>query len=185
MDPRWQASAVTFREHAGERPAWIAASTHPEEEAAVVAIHRRLRERWPDLLLLWAPRHPERFRPVSQAAIDAGWRVATRRLTRWPDGDDAVFVVDTLGELMDFYACAPVAFVGGSLQDIGGHNMLETAAVGTAVVTGPHLHNFDDIARQLRSVEATCRGRGDDSVGDAREDLLDDEPRSTAVAPAA
>src|SRR3546814_10864767 len=78
MDPRWQASAVTFREHAGERPAWIAASTHPEEEAAVVAIHKRLRERWPDLLRLWAPRHPERFRPVSQAAIDAGWRVATR-----------------------------------------------------------------------------------------------------------
>src|SRR3546814_16755598 len=81
-------------------------------------------------MLLWAPRHPERFRPVSQAAIDAGWRVATRRLTRWPDGDDAVFVVDTLGELMDFYACAQVAFVGGSLQDIGGHKMLEPAAVG-------------------------------------------------------
>src|SRR3546814_3128644 len=84
-------------------------------------------------MLLWAPRHPERFRPVSQAAIDAGWRVATRRLTRWPDGDDAVFVVDTLGELMDFYACAQVAFVGGSLQDIGGHNM----QIGRAHVCTP------------------------------------------------
>src|SRR3546814_12570022 len=87
-----------------------------------------------DLLLLWAPRHPERFRPVSQAAIDAGWRVATRRLTRWPDGDDAVFVVDTLGEQMDFYACAKVAFVGVSLQDTGGPNSLAPAAVCTAVV---------------------------------------------------
>src|SRR3546814_6208180 len=85
------------------------------------------------------------------------WRVATRRLTRWPDGDDAVFVVDTLGELMDFYACAQVAFVGGSLQDIGGHNMLEPAAVGTAVVTGPHLHNFADIARQLRRDRKSTR----------------------------
>src|SRR5690606_21315972 len=64
-DPRWQASAATFREHAGPRPVWIAASTHPEEEAVVVAIHQRLRQRWPDLLLLWAPRHPERFRPAS------------------------------------------------------------------------------------------------------------------------
>ena len=184
MDPRWQASAATFREHAGARPAWIAASTHPDEEEAVVAIHRRLRERWPDLLLLWAPRHPERFRPVSQAAIDAGWRVATRRLTRWPDRDDAVFVVDTLGELMDFYACAQVAFVGGSLQDIGGHNMLEPAAVGTAVVTGPHLHNFADIARQMRGVDAMCVGEDADAVGDAIEALLADDARRAEMAAA-
>src|SRR5690606_39386954 len=88
-DPRWRELAATFGEHAGQRPAWIAASTHPEQEPAVVAIHPRLRERWPDLLLLLAPRHPERVRPVSQAAIEAGWRVATRRLTRWPDRDDA------------------------------------------------------------------------------------------------
>src|SRR3546814_8601661 len=132
-------------------------------------------------MLLWAPRHPERFRPVSQAAIDAGWRVATRRLTRWPDGDDAVFVVDTLGELMDFYACAQVAFVGGSLQDIGGHNMLEPAAVGTAVVTGPHLHNFADIARQLRSVDAMCVGEDADAVGDAIEALLRSEEHTSEL----
>ena len=61
--------------------------------------------------------------------------------------DDDVFVVDTLGELMTFYACADVAFVGGSLQPIGGHNLLEPAAVGTAIVTGPHLHNFAEIAQ--------------------------------------
>ncbi|MDN5782119.1 MAG: 3-deoxy-D-manno-octulosonic acid transferase, partial [Luteimonas sp.] len=175
---------ATFREHAGERLAWIAASTHPEEEAAVIAIHQRLRERWPDLLLLWAPRHPERFRPVSQAAIEAGWRVATRRLTRWPDRDDAVFVVDTLGELMDFYACAQVAFVGGSLQDIGGHNLLEPAAVGTAVVTGPHLHNFADIARQMRAADALCVCDTADAVGDAIAALLADNARREAMAAA-
>ncbi|HZW19105.1 MAG TPA: lipid IV(A) 3-deoxy-D-manno-octulosonic acid transferase [Luteimonas sp.] len=183
-DPRWQASAATFREHAGARPVWIAASTHPEEEAMVVAIHQRLRQRWPDLLLLWAPRHPERFRPASQAAIDAGWRVATRRLTRWPDPDDAVFVVDTLGELMDFYACAQVAFVGGSLQDIGGHNVLEPAAVGTAVVTGPHLHNFADIARQMQAAGAMVVGQDVDAVADAVEALLADEARRSEMAAA-
>ena len=180
-DPRWKASVATFRGNAGERPVWIAASTHPEEEAAVVAIHRRLRERWPDLLLLWAPRHPERFRPASQAAIDAGWRVATRRLTRWPDPGDDVFVVDTLGELMDFYACAQVAFVGGSLQDIGGHNLLEPAAVGTAVVTGPHLHNFADIARQMQAAGAMVVGQDAEAVGAAVEALLGDDERRAAM----
>ena len=66
--------------------------------AAIIAIHRQLRVRWPHLLLLWAPRHPERFKAVTQASVDAGWRVSTRKLTRWPDRDDAVFVIDTLGE---------------------------------------------------------------------------------------
>lgn len=143
-----------FRVRAGDRPAWIAASTHADEEAAVIAIHRQLRGRWPDLLLLWAPRHPERFRAVAQQCVEAGWRVATRRFTHWPDRDDAVFVIDTLGELVPFYGCAQVAFVGGSLQDIGGHNLLEPAAVGTAIVTGPHLHNFSDIAARMRAAGA-------------------------------
>ena len=181
IDPRGQASAAKFAQHAGTRPVWIAASTHEEEEAAVIAIHRRLRERWPDLLLLWAPRHPERFRAVAQACVGSGWRVATRRLTHWPDGDDAVFVIDTLGELMDFYACADVAFVGGSLQDIGGHNLLEPAAVGTAVVSGPHLHNFVDIARQLDNAGALLIGADADAVGDAIEMLLGDADARVAM----
>src|SRR5690606_6364218 len=67
-----------FRGRIGGRPVWIAASTHADEEAPVLAMHARLRERRPDLLLLWAPRHPERFRAVVQQSVDAGWRVATR-----------------------------------------------------------------------------------------------------------
>ncbi len=166
--------ATAFRERIGARPTWIAASTHAEEEAAVVAIHRRLRTRWPDLLLLWAPRHPERFRAVTQQAVEAGWRVATRQLTQSPDADDAVFIVDTLGELMRFYACADVAFVGGSLQQVGGHNLLEPAATGTAIVTGPHLHNFVDIARQLSRADALVIAPDADAVGVAVAALLAD-----------
>jgi 3-deoxy-D-manno-octulosonic-acid transferase len=108
----------------------------------------------PDLLLLWAPRHPERFRAVAEQARSAGWRVSTRARGGWPQRDDAVFVVDTLGELVNFYACADVAFVGGSLQAIGGHNLLEPAATGTAIVTGPHLHNFAEIAHRLEHAGA-------------------------------
>jgi 3-deoxy-D-manno-octulosonic-acid transferase len=184
-DPRVPDFVADFRQRIGARPVWIAASTHGEEEAAVIAIHQRLRARWPDLLLLWAPRHPERFKPVAQAAVDAGWRVATRRLTHGPDRDDSVFVIDTLGELMLFYACADVAFVGGSLEDIGGHNLLEPAAAGTAMVTGPHLRNFADIAAQLEAAGALRIGADADAVGDALEALLADTDARAAMAAAA
>ena len=173
-----------FHARAGMRPAWIAASTHEGEEAAVVAMHRRLRARWPDLLLLWAPRHPERFRAVVDHAHGAGWRVATRRLTHWPGADDEVFVVDTLGELLSFYACADVAFVGGSLVEIGGHNLLEPAAVGTAIVTGPKLHNFTEIARRLDEAGALRIGADADAVAASLEQLLADATMRDAMSAA-
>jgi len=176
--------ARAFRSRIGQRLVWIAASTHLEEEADVLAIHRRLRKRWPDLLLLWAPRHPERFQPVIQAAIRAKWRVATRQLTGWPDHQDVVFVLDTLGELRQFYACADAAFVGGSLSMTGGHNLLEPAAVGTPVVTGPHLHNFSDIARNLREAGALKIGQDAAAVGVLLETLLADETARMAMAAA-
>ncbi|MGY0634648.1 lipid IV(A) 3-deoxy-D-manno-octulosonic acid transferase [Luteimonas sp. A478] len=185
VDPGLAEFARQFRQRAGERPTWIAASTHVDEEAAVLAIHARLSKRWPDLLLLWAPRHPERFRAVTQQAVEAGMRTATRTLTREPDSADAVFVIDTLGELTSFYACADVAFVGGSLQDVGGHNLLEPASTGTAIVTGPHLHNFADIARRLREVDALCVGRDAEAVGAELERLLEDPQRRSQMAGAA
>ena len=169
-----------FRDRLGTRPVWIAASTHEDEEAAVVAIHRRLRERWPDLLLLWAPRHPERFARVAEQSRAAGWTVASRTASPWPAGDDQVFVVDTLGELMAFYACADVAFVGGSLQPIGGHNLLEPAAVGTPMVTGPHLHNFIDISRRLQKAGALEIANDAEGVGACLQRLLErDDARAT------
>ncbi len=158
------AFAGECRVHAGPRPVWIAASTHADEEAAIIGMHRRLRARHPDLLLLWAPRHPERFRVVAEHARAAGWQVSTRSRAHWPQAGDAVFVVDTLGELLSFYACADVAFVGGSLQAIGGHNLLEPAAAGTPIVTGPHLHNFVEIAQRLEAVGAVRIGADAEAV---------------------
>lgn len=164
------------------RPVWIAASTHEDEEAPVLAIHARLRKRWPDLLLLWAPRHPERFPRVAESARAAGWNVGTRRGEGWPSTGNDVFVLDTLGELMAFYACADVAFVGGSLQAIGGHNLLEPAAVGTPAVTGPHLHNFSEISRRLTEADALVIAPDAAGVGDAVEALLADDARRQAMA---
>ena len=184
IPPGVDALARDFASRAGDRPAWIAASTHEGEESAVVAMHARLRARRPGLLLLWAPRHPERFRAVAQLAVEPGWRVATRKLTHWPDTADEVFVIDTLGELTAFYACAQVAFVGGSLQPVGGHNLLEPAAVGTPVVTGPHLHNFTEIARRMKGAGALCAEPDADAVGAALDRLLGDPAERARMAAA-
>ena len=173
-----------FKARARQRPVWIAASTHEDEEAAVIAMHRSLRTRWPDLLLLWAPRHPERFPRVAEQAQSVGWKVATRRAATWPGDDSDVFVIDTLGELMAFYACADVAFVGGSLQPVGGHNLLEPAAVGTPMVTGPHLHNFAEISKRLR--EAGALEIRDDAPGVALAlGALLEDPQARAARSAA
>ena len=172
------------RRHCGDRPAWIAASTHEEEEAPVIAIHRRLRAVFPDLLLLWAPRHPERFRQVAEHARASGWQVGTRSRARWPQPGDGVFLVDTLGELMNFYACADAAFVGGSLQPVGGHNLLEPAATGTAIVTGPHLHNFAEISRRLEQAGALRVGADADGVANELAALLGDPARREQMAEA-
>lgn len=161
-----------FLARSGMRPAWIAASTHPDEETAVLVAHRALRQAFPDALMLWAPRHPERFKAAHDQARSFGFRTATRSRNAWPDASDAVFVIDTLGELGKFYNCADVAFVGGSLQPIGGHNLLEPAAVGVPILTGPHLHNFSDIARQLSAAGGMQIVDGPEALGERLVELM-------------
>lgn len=175
-----QAEATGFvdafrAQRAAQGPVWIAASTHEDEETAVLEAHRAVLARHPDALLLWAPRHPERFRAVVQRLREHGLATGTRSEQRWPTREQA-FVVDTLGELTRFYACASVAFVGGSLQPVGGHNLLEPAATRTAILTGPHLHNFADIARRLREAEALRIVPDAGLLGPAVLALLEDAP---------
>lgn len=164
-----------FRQHVpATRPVWIAASTHEGEEQAVIDIHARLLLRHPDALLLWAPRHPERFPRVDALAREQGWHVTTRSGQQWPQAGSQVFVINTLGELMPFFACAQVAFVGGSLQAIGGHNLLEPAAMGTATVTGPYLHNFAEISRRMNEAGALRICDDAAGVGSTVQALLED-----------
>ena len=167
--------AMFETQRASNGTVWIAASTHEDEEAAVLDAHRALLRHRPDALLLWAPRHPERFRAVAQRAREAGLAVAIRSEQGWPGPATRVFVIDTLGELTRFYACAQVAFVGGSLQPIGGHNLLEPAATGTAILTGPHLHNFVDIAQRLREADAMRVVVDAGTLASSLEDLFADE----------
>lgn len=165
----------------GARSVWIAASTHEGEESAVVMLHQHLQKRFPGLVLIWVPRHPERFSAVEALCRDQGWQVQTRSRQSLPSAGTDVFVVDTLGELMGFYACADVAFVAGSLQPIGGHNLLEPAAMGTAVVTGPHLHNFSEISRRMREAGALRTGRDVAGVEEELAQLLADPSQRQAM----
>ena len=132
-----------------DRPVWVAGSTHAKEEDVIVAAHRQLRERFTNALLVLVPRHPPRFDEVAAALGSAGVRYVRRTSGAVPGEGMEVFLVDTLGELLSFYAAGDIAFVGGSLVSIGGHNLLEPASLGLPVLAGPHNVNSADIARML------------------------------------
>jgi 3-deoxy-D-manno-octulosonic-acid transferase len=147
-----QAGRSLRLELGAERPAWIAASTHEGEEAQILVAHRQLLARWPDLLLILVPRHPERFDRVAMLCGEQGFSVA-RRSWREVRPDAQIYLGDTMGELMRLYAAADAAFVGGSLVPVGGHNLLEPAALGLAPISGPHLFNFQQIGQLLTDAE--------------------------------
>jgi 3-deoxy-D-manno-octulosonic-acid transferase len=131
------------------RPVWIAGSTHEGEEEAVLDAHVAVRVQHPDALLVLVPRHPQRFETVRALLRKRGVGFAQRSLGELPRAADAVFLVDTLGELQMFYAAADVAFVGGSLVPIGGHSLLEPAVLGRPILSGPHTQNGQDVADLL------------------------------------
>jgi 3-deoxy-D-manno-octulosonic-acid transferase len=139
-----------LRSHYGAgRPVWVAGSTHEGEEQIVLAAHRALLAQQPRALLILAPRYPQRFDAVAALVAAQGWHCA-RRSAEAPPGDYQVLLLDTLGELAEFYAAADVAFVGGSLVPVGGHNLLEPAALGLPVLSGPQHFNSPQLARALR-----------------------------------
>jgi 3-deoxy-D-manno-octulosonic-acid transferase len=129
------------------RPVWIAASTHEGEDEPVLTAFAELKRRFPDLLLVLVPRHPERFASVVRRARKSGFNVAQRSQQHAALAPAVeILIGDTMGELQLFFAAADVAFVGGSLVPTGGHNLLEPAAVGVPSVFGPHMFNFAEIA---------------------------------------
>jgi 3-deoxy-D-manno-octulosonic-acid transferase len=134
-----------------------AASTHPGEEAAILAAHRRLREKSPSLLTIIAPRHPERGPGIAGETKAAGLSVALRSRAEMPKANVDVFIADTLGELGLIYRLAPSVFMGGSLASHGGQNPIEAIRLGAAVVHGPHVWNFAEIYAALDAAQgAVC-----------------------------
>ena len=157
---------VAFRAAAGgARPVWIAASTHEGEELIVLKAHATVLRRFPDALLLIAPRHPERFKPIVSACRAYGFRTATRSEEGGAGPACQCFVIDSMGELIEFYAAADVAFVGGSLVAVGGHNLLEPAALARPVIVGPQTFNFAEVTEDLIAAGAVVRIFDGDALG--------------------
>jgi 3-deoxy-D-manno-octulosonic-acid transferase len=161
-------------DNAGQRPVWIAASTHEGEEEIVLEVHRRLRQRFTDLLLILVPRHPQRFDAVAQSVERLGMACVRRSSGAICGDETVVFLGDTLGELTLFYAAADAAFVGGSLVPVGGHNLLEPAAMALPIVTGPHNFNAEDIAEMLEDVGAVRVARDSTELFDELATSLSD-----------
>jgi 3-deoxy-D-manno-octulosonic-acid transferase len=126
-----------------------AGSTHRGEEAALLEIFRRLREKFPELILIIAPRHPERFDEVAGLISKAGYQC--QRRTRLKGAIKDVLLLDTIGELRTFYGICDIAFVGGSLVKVGGHNLLEPAAMKKPVIFSRYMFNFKEISEALIS----------------------------------
>jgi len=149
-----------------ERPVWIAGSTHAGEEEIVLTAHAGLQTAVATALLLLVPRHPERFGAVAELLSRRGIPFERRSAGTPVHPQTRVLLVDTVGELAALYASADVAFVGGSLVPVGGHNLLEPAALGVPVITGPNQDNSRDVADLLVRAGAALL------AADARE--LDD-----------
>jgi len=133
----------------GERPVWIAASTHEGEDELMLAAHSRLMQALPNTLLILVPRHPERFERVAARVVRHGLSLVRRSSGDLPDDSTQVYLGDTMGELPALLGASDAAFIGGSLVPVGGHNMLEAAAQGVPVCFGPHTFNFALISRML------------------------------------
>jgi 3-deoxy-D-manno-octulosonic-acid transferase len=166
-------------QYAPIRAVWVAGSTHGGvEEEAILSAQRHIVTAHSGTLLVLAPRHPNRFDEVAAWLERQGIGFARRSRAPAPGVAEAgasVLLLDTLGELLYFYAAADVAFVGGSLAPIGGHNLLEPAALGLPILTGPNNSNAEDVARLLLDCGAAKIVRNGSELGSRVVELLADQ----------
>jgi 3-deoxy-D-manno-octulosonic-acid transferase len=164
VSPDVSKSVYFLKEALGEtRPVVIAASTHEGEEAQILGVLKALQASVPDVILLIAPRHPERFEGVYQYAKKHGFKTARRSQIDSIGLDTEVLVLDSMGELLGFYGLSDYAFVGGSFVSIGGHNVLEPMALGVPVFCGMFMQNSKDLCETLMQARAMQQ------IGDASE----------------
>ncbi len=171
--PGLDEQARALRRAWGPRPVWIAGSTRSGEESVLIEAHCRLRHSQPHALLVLAPRHLQRLEAVSRllSASELTWT----RIGEPVQPATAVVLIDRLGVLLEHYAAADAAFVGGSLVPIGGHNLIEPAALGKPVLAGPHLEQQADTARILAGGDGLLVVRDAEELAGALSDLLGDQ----------
>lgn len=144
-----EGTLAEIRDRTGDRPMWLAASTHPGEEEIVWQVHQRVVRKHPGLLTILVPRHPERGGVIAEMLREAGADVAVRSNSEPVKAETMIYLADTLGELGLFFSLSPITFMGKSLVPEGGQNPIEPARFGSAIIAGPHTWNFDEITKAM------------------------------------
>lgn len=183
--PADPAALEALRQAIGSRPVIAATSTHAGEEKIVLDVHRSLQLRFPELLTIVAPRHPERGLGILEIAHVAGLRAVARSDGHLPDGGTDVYVADTIGELGLVYRVAPIVFIGGSLVRHGGQNPIEAAKLGAAILHGPNVWNFADIYAALDGAKGAIEVNDGVELGACMAAWLSDPAARDATAAAA
>jgi 3-deoxy-D-manno-octulosonic-acid transferase len=173
--PADEAKLAQMRELIGDRPGWLAASTHPGEEAIIADTHNRLRETHPDAMAIIVPRHPTRGDDIAAELRQAGHKIGLASAGDAPTPDTEIFIADAMGELGLYYRIARAAFIGGSLVPHGGQNMLEAAQLMCPVVHGPHMTNFQAITDEMSAAGATCLVTDAEQIAGEVARLMDDD----------
>jgi len=164
------------------RTVLVMGSTHAGEEEILLDVFLFLKSRFPSLLMVLAPRHPQRFDEVERLLIEKNVRFEkkSRMNGRVEEMSDVIFL-DTLGDLPSFYALADVAFVGGSLVDAGGHNLVEPARFRKAILFGPHMTNSAALAEEMKRRGAGIEVSGREGLIDAISELLSDRTKASKM----
>jgi len=145
------------KQHFNARFVWIIASTHDKEEEIFFEIYPQLKQQIPELLLMIVPRHPERFEQVNQLAKKMQLNTCMRSTGQQCTEQTDAYIVDTMGELKLLYGVADICFVGGSMVPVGGHNILEPAAMGVPIMFGPYMVNFKEISKNVLELNAAIQ----------------------------
>ncbi len=159
-----------------DRPILLAASTHRGEDEIILEAFTKIKDQINNPLLVLVPRHPERFNQVAELCSAAGFSVA-KRSAKDLVGSADILLGDTMGELMAFFGACDIAFVGGSLVPTGGHNMIEPAAWGVPVLTGPHLFNFSEASQLLLKGDAMLICNNADQLAEHSTELFQNQHR--------
>lgn len=183
--PATASELIALQDAIGDRPVWLAASTHRSEEDVVGEVHTALADRLPGLLTLLAPRHPQRGDEVEQSLKRSGLVVARHSRGDAISADTDIYLVDATGLLGQLYRVSPLAFVGGSLISHGGQNMLEAAQLGCAVLHGPHVDNFRSITSDLAAAGASREVANREELTLAVGELLGDPAKLDTMTQAA
>jgi 3-deoxy-D-manno-octulosonic-acid transferase len=159
----------------GDRPVFLAASTHPGEDTVIAAAHSLMRRNLEGLLTIIVPRHPERGGGLAASLGGLGLKTQLRSRAADPAPETEIYIADTIGELGTFYSVAPVALIGGSLVEHGGQNPIEAIRLGACVLTGPYTHNFRDAYASLYREKGAIEVRSSDDIARQVTKLLSDK----------